>query len=1484
MSSHHPQQSSSRGRRFFRGPAPASHPRMQYSLHPSLAAVSSIATTGSTDSEANAHTPYPTRQQYARSEAAYRGGLSRVQENKGEEEDAAPPPPFVPRQPPTMLAAMQRPDLTSEARQRILHSLAPRPGLVRRHKFVFSSDGRREQHSPITHDFSVDVTPDLLTARVHGFELIGHSLPLAEWTLPPDETRLPWRYGWCASPGQRCIWIDLRESGGGTADPMAAAAAAAATTAATPMPSSSSSPPPPPELLVAELPLPANPITHVWISEGATEEGGVERLLHLRLARRVGAALQAVLEQQQQQEQPSSAAAAAAVLELTNMEHILPGLPSRFALAPSMVVDVVVPAYTTAPQPPVAEAPLGRESQQQVVDIAYPMDDPHVLTLAVDTGSAPADVVWAASEQGALGRLVVPPPATASELAARVSAQWDRLLRHRRYYQQQQQQAPSPSLPSVRLTDASLRWTGAEDGFQLRATWTPGRLPFEAGRPTPGPGTLAMAAQACPIAAVGTDAVAPAASALSAWHVAMPTMPSLGAVPEAIVALEADRLVLRASAPPAFTYPDRQPRVPALSVGFGGSADTYFRNLQVPALSLLFVPRGGSNGGAGMDPSFWQIPVRTGGGGSGGSVQAVSLPSGEYRAEELAQAMTLAFAAHPATAALHIVAEFVPDQGFAFRSEAGALFSLAWQTDDPQYVDPARLGYRLVDESGGSAYAPHADVSGFVRSAFAAADLGLGLPSPPPLVPTLVAVEYSLRSQLLFQAKPTERVVRLAGGAEAQLLPLAVVTQRAALYHHLQPLRLLVRLPAEGLLFGTAGFGTPEAAALEAVAETVRLLRLAPLEAGAEALRAASQFPAAPELVPQFLALVHDPAAGAVGSLFDALARLLGALGRGYGSAGTVVPSGPMDADGPYRTVLAMTSPEALPAVDALLDRLADGVRVRRTVETLATLLSRIIAGPVLRGVPLHIMATGSLAALADINGGIVSSGVALVMGRAGAFGAAGLLASSASSAASSTSLSPLQALVSQYAAAVPAVTEPMPGDTIFPGYPYAFAAESLPPAAAGSLLAARVSVPLPGIFVVQAPATLAEASDARVAMPGGYDVPLADWRELGGAGAALAAYAGSEVLVTHAAGLVPDAAQAASPAQILSWEVAGPDSVRLVLAHNLPAGTGVPFTWNGGATTTTLTVTDSPLTALAKMVLIAGNYAVSLDATALEQAVLRARDLSGPTPAAAAELPRTCTLVGTGAPLPLGPLPAHLLVAELVQIALRTPPVPQLDPATGDPLPSLFAAVTIGRINEHPFSADWASRLPQRIRPERLGYVIGEWRGGEVVVAAAAAAAGTTTMAMAAAAAAATLSPTALPRTAFPLATLFSPFAVDRSPPPYLLLDVELGTYNDRYGASLQGGLGELVSLARIVGPQLTRCVAYLPVGSDGSTLRLLDRQDDRSPVFFPTGATVGRIRFRILRPDGEPYDMGGRKVMFALRFFSRDDMPDAFQFGASA
>lgn len=145
------------------------------------------------------HAPYPTPEQANQVESVF----ARPETKEDQKSERT-------RQPPTVLAALQRADITPESRTQLLQSLQP-ASLEKKYRFLINSDAREHPDITSTNDFTVRIQPDIMPQKVNGFELIAYSLPANEFVIEPDETGLPFRYGWFGTHDARTFSIRLAQ-------------------------------------------------------------------------------------------------------------------------------------------------------------------------------------------------------------------------------------------------------------------------------------------------------------------------------------------------------------------------------------------------------------------------------------------------------------------------------------------------------------------------------------------------------------------------------------------------------------------------------------------------------------------------------------------------------------------------------------------------------------------------------------------------------------------------------------------------------------------------------------------------------------------------------------------------------------------------------------------------------------------------------------------------------------------------------------------------------------------------------------------------------------------------------------------------------------------------------------------------------------------------------------------------------------------------
>jgi hypothetical protein len=1437
-------------------------PRTLHSIHPALSGMSAAAhnVVG-----VGAPVPFPTPQQYASSESSFRGALRDW--SQGEEGERGAPPV---RQPPTLLAAMQRPDLTADARKGLLRKLAPAGGpLEKKYKVVFSSDGRRDPLNTPTHDFTVDVTPGVLPAKVHGFELIGYSFPQSEWTIEPSETSIPARHGWCAYPGGRCYALVL--SGAGSEEVGAASVGGTK------------------ELRVAlsaELPLPANPAVRV---EVLAEEpaAGLPRRMRITFARRVGAV-------------PSAVAAAARV----TLEGLPGGYPlPRYEVSSAAILDEVVLTYVASASAPVPEGRIPVSPLPPAT--ASPDDDARSLTIVDPALLAwyPSDGVVAETSASVplVGLLRVSPPASAAEAAALLTAQLRHLLAHRQFLESQ-----TPDAAQLPLVRVHLSWERAHGGvsdvprgghgnghaslasrFRLELDWRAdealARRLLDLGA-----SPQEVDARLSPFVRTEGDALAETWGLPAGFPEELGRLTSQGA---AWASLAPPRLSAQLT-PDAAPVPDNAP------------LEFYFQALNATAASLRFAGQGSPSGS-----STFQLPLRD----ADGTLHLISVPAGEYRPWGIAAAMTRALRASPALASLRLVVSPVfggspsgakdfggsPsgakdfDEGatnnsvLGFRFESASLpvpqvFGLAFDLPadaNPLVIHPARLGFRALAYQGQSVYDPRVFSPGAAAATFPAAELGLGVPSPLPAVPYFLPAYANRRLQAhLSGLDPVE--ASLAPGSASEVLRAALA--QPALFRHLQPLSLQPAGQSASALRLDGTVGTPENAASSPLSwhPSGETLPFVHVDEGAGPGRADAALE--PAEVASVLQLFHAQGNTLEGrTLAQTWVDLFGRAGVDYG--GGVIPA----QDGDLRLLLAaLPASPALPSLaqlDEMLRRVAAWEDVRGTSAALVEVALKVLAA---QGQPFPP------STLAGNNGGAAS----------GVFVSALAAHLTSSREGLETFLrdpwGDLYATLLRRSEPSPVlyteVTVPAsPPAFLLPGTRYVFGgAVQLTGVSAGVQAS---SVLVSGDSVVVEPGAAAGAGPHSVSL----SVPSLGWS--------------GSVPVAHfhedGSGISPAAPPALVPGQpaAMSFDdtllaLDPPSCVGVTGVRLDPARGVVYFTPQPNAAsaqiaflqlplpsvtvvTSTLPLADSPLTRLAKLLLVARGGRFSAPALALRDtrgteaypfdAAAALRDLGAALPAAAAITPLDlfeASDPGVAAPNSL----------DLLLLGLEDAVAPELAASYSvwlDTRPVALAALlaagdsfSVVRADRLPYSLDFVSATPTRIRPERMGFLEDEY---------------------------------VIPATG---GNATSVVDVDRSGPPYLLLGIQInGTPTEGGVERLRGASGgstlpppsgsglqnfsentALTSISNSLDPardrQLIRATAYVQLGSDGATLRLLDRQDDRNPVFYPTGMHVNWVRFVVLRPDGTPYNFHGRRTMIALRFLGQPDNPNFLAAGSSS
>lgn len=1508
--------------------------------------------------------PYPTATQHARTEADYQRALvdyakqqaETAQEMHGSHPTATPPV----RQPPTMLAAMQRPDLTPEARRKMLQKMAPPiSALEKKYKLVFSSDARRDPLHSSTNDFTIDVSADVMPTKVNGFELIGYSFPQAEWPIEPYENSMPIRYGWCPHPGSRAYGVvvrtvDLAPSQQNQLHPSWAERLDGER----------------PEfgyngphtLLYADMPLVYNPIVAIQVlpPNGTTQP----KRVRLTFARRVGTEFTTITKRK---------GVVHAQLDGCGLQGVCGAYPGVYTITPQSLEPL--PAISQLPymtrqqhEGMLPEEPLLRA--REVLDISS--IPPELLALHTLTIVDPLFVryfqagtsahVTFTSPYDSLGTMHVTPPATATDFAALLTAQLRALVERRAALERARSAAVMGQLRFVGmpLTGVEVEMvkpggggTGSGSGsaggalsssgsqqnhshrFHLNLTWSFEMYPMDVQRWVStilrrGASQDSIDSMLMPLVAATSDGLALRCGLPKGSRAEYNDVRSLSAH--------------LASRDPPIIPP--QLTTDVVAIADASSIDFYFQSLNTNATSLRFAPQNTP-----ASPTF-EIPLRD----SANATHNVQVPSGEYRPWTLAVAITNAIQANPALRPLRIVV--TPSMlehhgnsiaGFRFTSLSGSVFALAFDTAalNALAIAPSRLGFRAMAYSGQSFYDPKLlsvmddPYAGFSSPiCFPATELGLGIPSPLPTTPYILPAFNTKRLQIKHVALDTVAATLPSTTTTATTtttsLPSANITlslAKPALFHHQQLLRIHTSVDATTLLLN--GFaGVPETAGTGgSVLSDLGISLLSSgstLPAGNGSYGGRNDVALSPTAILDILTLFHNPTATLDGmTLAQTMVNLWGRAGHPYGTP----PTTPVIAtqDGDYRIALAAaaTAGPLLPLptttqIDALLTAIANHTDTRGSFEILAEAMLRIING--------------------QPNGGNFPGTLALNNAST-----ATLTLGSAVAAYANAEDPPLGSLLLDMAAVytwksaptvapiVISATGPLPAQLI-QSQPYLVTglnvdSITVTPAPGSAIDPAFVAVQrvssttlqitlLPGCCVGD-PSVL--NFTLRIQEPGNFDhtLTVAHCHE-DGTGVTFAAHTftpGRRYMISYDSTLLTPAAPV-MPLTFATDVVLEAGKVFFTVLHNAP-GTTFAATFNPGPVSTTLTVADNGTTLSAKAQLIAAGYVVSFAGRAVVDSrgtiqfpfdahlaldnlgsAAPPSHLSSSSPEATLQriLEANDPGILTNGTVTFAPL---ISSSPLMQLHAELAPALGITSLTelGDLLDTYRAAtqmattIQIARINQHPFSMDFTSRISRGLRPERMGLLEDEYGSGSY-----------TALNYGSYAAPAAPAPTAALLSwfsALPLASIGSIVDIERSGSPYLLLSVQINgeptptpttqrpdgvdTARIEYydGSTTYGGSylnyahnANVISIADSHDPQLDRQVinatAYVQVGSDQTTLRMLDRQDDRSPVLFPTSTYVNWIRFVVMKPDGTLYNFHGRKTMIAVRFMSHPDNPN--------
>jgi hypothetical protein len=690
--------------------------RARNSIHPDLMGVSSrgvgVGVGEGVEQITAAMVPYPTREQYAKVESDYRRALQEHERKVKEavaENKPMPNPPV--RQPPTMLAAMQRVDLTADARRSILNKIAPPiSNLEKKYKIVFNSDARRSPTHTSTNDFTVDVTSDILPTRINGFEIVGYSFPQSEWSIEPYENSIPSRFGWCPTPGARTYGIvsrtfDLNQPPFGPEEAFAYNGV--------------------PTSLFVDMPLVRNPVTRVEVRAADSQ---MPKRVVLYFARRVGSCLAFLLNNfaavaGQDLSHPFS------ILELQDvgMQNAVGAYPGRFRLTPNSILDEYqLPYFNTYADEGLLPAEPLLQQRELFAQPAPEEESLYTLTVVAPDFVSYFEDDTEVSTSGdnavaCLGFLHMRPPASAVEVGHLVTTQLRGVLAQRMQLQSLALDRDAAAADRADAVDAlrgtlspivdltlfqvkpgnrsartATQLSSHSHRFRLTAGWVFGNFPLDV------PMWYKRSIEVHHIdPAVLDQVVQPIPSTVGDEVATQWGFPK--GIPAELVLSENTRCTFACLDPPVMR-PEFTTDCNAVPENV--SLSEYFQTINTTALSMKFTPNNSSS-------PFFVIRLET----ADGTQTDVQVPAGEYRPWPLAVAITTAIRNYPTLRSLRIVV--TPSMldaygntaaGFRFASTAPTPQTFNLRFDQvgisADMIQPARLGYRGIAYTGASVYDP----------------------------------------------------------------------------------------------------------------------------------------------------------------------------------------------------------------------------------------------------------------------------------------------------------------------------------------------------------------------------------------------------------------------------------------------------------------------------------------------------------------------------------------------------------------------------------------------------------------------------------------------------------------------------------------------------------------------------------------------------------------------------------------------------------
>lgn len=1424
--------------------------------------------------------PYPTREQHMRTETQYREALTRYNAGETTDKDGKPLPVPV-RQPPTMISAMQRPDLTPEARRSMLQKLQPHiPTLEKKYRVIFSSDARRTPQHTSTNDFTVDVTSDTLPVKVNGFELIGYSLPQTEWAIEPYENAIPMRYGWNAHPGSR-MWSVVSKS----VDPNGPVIPDQQVFTG------------PVVALVCELPLVRNPIVRIRKQDGK---------VYVTCARRLGTSFLSI---------PGNI-----IIDDAGYGHATGSFPGRYLLNRAQAEQDHVDTYMDASSAPATEARLavreafGSNGVDHENDPAYTfaVSDPVFAGYFIEGTEAR---VYDNSPYNSLGSVYTQPPASMRELVDQVNAQLSALVASRQAWEDEVGARHTVPIHSIRVAAASV---GSTYRLRVDVNWMFHRVKARsADDKNPmdidayvqrlvhgGTEPEAVAAQVCPIHCTLSDGLG-----------ARFGLPQLGQVrydhmtPHSATATSMN---------PPILYPDDTVDIPP--VADASAIEPFFQAINTTVSSLRFTASNPSALAADSEfRGYFVIPIAF-----GDEVVNVKVEEGEYRPWSLAAMITEAIRESAILRPLRIVVSpsFLDHTGnaiagFRFTSVATQPqpFGLAFDTatSNPAAINPARLGFRPLRYQGQTLYDPkllsvmddpYAGMSAPIS--FPATELGNGVPSPLPAVPYMLPAFNNKRLQVMqiaHDAAPVESTLppyplsAVAFPEAHNVVPITL--QKPTLFYHMQPVNIKVTFDPTSLLFNSV-FGVSEASGTNSSTEwlmtsgderldaNLLLLPSAMTGGGTSAedmfglLDTRTRDATSSGDIKTLLAAIHSPLQAS--GLAEAMITL-------FGSQGTVYAAGvaPASVTGLYRTEAITRSMSSAAIIDSHLRNIAAGTHVRSSLTALvhvmiavAKVTDVLITGGLAEAIDKIVDAYKDAESVPEFTRDFLTDLVNSYMWR--------------SIAVETTQLLDSNSVVPQ---------------TIRPNRLYFYPFEGTLDATAGAsdpldmahLHLHQIS-PTLAVFYVEASAASGNFQISHTSGTGGSPFQFVPF-VIDALGDVISGQPHTHLLagrryVLHVANHGADISgydiiDGASPplqGPDGSWDAAS-KTFSFLVPHNA-AGT-LRIYWTGNATAVNISsIADNTETEVAKMYAIANNYTVTIPGFAYV-------DLRG-TNAHPFNIDAALSDLGQQTPVTQEQAVEELLDRndpgilhhQVVHVVPATSSWGVLPPDLGVSVNSTLmntktlwyellnlargtanTSMSVTRLNEYPLSVDFLSHTTRRIRPERMGFIEDEYT--------------------------ADLNRVPVPdngRWLHP-ASIGSVIDIERGGPPYVLLGIQIngmpspspvtqrpdGIDTEDMQAiegarkSSLADSGAIISIGNSNDArqdrQVIHATAYVHLGTDGTTLKMLDRQDDRTPTLLPTSTYVNSVRFVVMRPDGTLYNFHGRRTMVALKFISHPDNP---------